>query len=57
MSVFRIFFIVLCLSAFGGSWYAGRLGIGGESADMPSAAAASVRVGSSGGYYAGGNVK
>lgn len=57
MSVFRIFFIVLCLSAFGGSWYAGRLGIGGESADMPSPTAGSVRIGSSGGYYAGGNVK
>lgn len=57
MSVFRIFFIVLCMAVFGGAWYYGRLGFGGESTDVPSPTDGSVRVGSSGGYYVGGSVK
>lgn len=57
MSVFRIFFIVLSLSVFGGAWYVGGRGIGGESTDVPSPTDGSVRVGTSGGYYAGGSVK
>lgn len=57
MTIFRIVFIVLGLSAVGAGWYLGRQGIGGESSDIPSLTDKSVRVGSSGSYASGGRVK
>lgn len=57
MTIFRIAFIVLGLSAVGAGWYLGRQGIGGESSDIPSLTDKSVRVGSSGSYASGGRVK
>ncbi|CUH82504.1 hypothetical protein [Tropicibacter naphthalenivorans] len=53
--IFRVFFVLVGLGLIGGATYLGAQGIGGESQDVPGRG--SVRIGSSGGYYAGGSVK
>jgi hypothetical protein len=55
--IFRVLFITLSSLALIGVGYAGYYGHGGESSDVSAQKRASVRIGSGGGYNAGGRVK